>query len=140
MHPPKPLILTALILVLVQTVGCTSFRPLTGALPNGANPSTNSKDPVIRVETLDGTRLKLFSGWSDSAWVGGNSPNPGHRAVAIPLSDVQRIDESYVSWKKTILGLAVVTVGLGFLIGLYRLDPLGDLSMPSGGMTGGGVP
>jgi len=130
MRPSKPLILIVLSIVLLQIVGCTSFGPISEPLPSHRPISGEGKKPVIKVETLDGRHLKLFSGWMNSEEVGGFWGNNRDRAMVIPILQVQSIEVGHFSWTKTTLSLVGGTLLIGILVGASQSFTTGGF--PSG--------
>jgi len=118
MRPSKPLILTVLSMVLLQIVGCTSFGPISEPLPSHRPSSEEGKKPVIKVETLDGRHLKLFSGWMNSEEVGGFWAKNRDLLMVIPIPQVRSIEVGRFSWTRTALSLASGAFLVHLLIGL----------------------
>ena len=103
MRPPKNTVCGALVVLLFQTMGCHSFRPLGRPLPDTPR-GTSQVQRTVRVTMTDGEQLELWLAWMDSAVVGGIEDRWGRQETReIPLDEVEALDEQSVSFTKTAL-------------------------------------
>ncbi|MFC1790850.1 hypothetical protein ACFL0I_00065 [Gemmatimonadota bacterium] len=119
MPPPRSVTGVALALLLAQTTGCYSFRPLESELPTTR--SAAEEGPIVRVTSRNGETEELIRAWMDSVAVQGDSRwrSWGYEPerVIVPLSEVQRIEERHFDPIKTLIRIAVTPVIAWLLLG-----------------------
>ena len=125
MRPPRTISSLALVLLLVQTTGCHSFRPLNKELPSVW--AEGMSNPRIRVSTQDHQKVELVRVSMDSVGIQGELYGGGPDRVTIPLEEVLGLEERHFSWKWTIIrtGATYLIVGGLFLLGLHGIASAG---------------
>lgn len=128
MRPPKTITVCALALLLVQTTGCYSFRPLQGSLPRTREESRKVRRD-IRVTKRDGEEVKLKAAWRDQERVGGITRGPRREYLEIPLTEVVGLEEQYFNTTRT---LTILVLGLPFVLAAAGVVSLEDVEFLGG--------
>lgn len=118
MRPRKTITVFALALLLFQTTGCYSFRPLESPLP-GTREGGGKDSRTVRVITNGGGDFKLREAWMDSLSIGGARKGrmiwDSAVDLEIPLTVVSAIEEEQFNFVRTsllvLVPIAVVIIG-----------------------------
>jgi len=104
MRPSKPLVWTAILMLLPQLSGCRSWQPIKEPLPHTLSEADYQDSPwqKTRLETKDGQTWSLSAVWADSAMVFGRDPISG-QTLQTPLSNVQTVKTRRFSVLRTLL-------------------------------------
>ena len=128
MRPSKPLVWTAILMLLPQLSGCWSWQPITKPLPHTLSEADYQDSPwhKTRVEIKDGLIWSPSAIWADSATVFGRDPYSG-RTIQIPLSDVQTVKIRKFSVSRTLL---LVSASLYVVIGAATCKDCLNMHIP----------
>ena len=108
-RPQKIITCLALILILVQTTGCASYRPVSPDL-RATEPTGLDVGKRYRFSLKDGRQEILYFYRADSLVIVGHPKKSSSELWSLRRDEIQRVEEQFTrgSWDKIVIGSGVV--------------------------------